>query len=884
MNLIELLRAKSEKEGEEGKNILLKDHIIEALERLKQLNNFIEVNRSAITNEILKDEKFFTALAIAVILHDLGKITYDFQKRLHNTESEEWSKLKEFLKPSHGVDVRHEILSAIWASIVLSDSNAGEWKEWFSKIRTAILLHHYNEYYIGEKDLMEIVQSYLESVEKYLEFILTKKGDLNKFLNDLLDDVSKKFHSSNPILNGMEIIKNNIRLEGVEELLNKIRDHDDDLSTFAEFYEIDNENPDYNFLVFLGCLRRCDYSASGEVDIEGVKGEVIKLEEIFKNIDEKIKRKIEKEPEWQKQVVEKVEPLKSVVLIAPTGAGKTEFALLWNAKNARKLIYTLPLRVALNDLFWRFKNDYFDKDTVNILHSTAFIEYLEEEQKSKTLDVDKKLTTSKILSSPILLTTPDQVFLTSLNYYGSDKVISVYPLSSIVIDEIQTYDPEMASIIIKTLQIVKELQGVVLVMTATLPPYFEPFLNDLNFEKINTKGVEIKNYNRRRHKIDVIEDYLVMYKKDRDGYYIEVNKEKLKEYIEKYEGQNLFVVLNNVSKAIEVYKKLEKEHHNVFLLHSRLIEKEKSERIRKIKELMKKDQVIVVSTQIIEASVDLDFDAMLTEVSPIDSQVQRWGRVHRNRNYDYSKDRPNIVVFIGQKGENGEPKIDIGTSKIYDKRVVEATIEILEKHKGELLGYEEEQHMIEEVFNQPAKTVDPEISKILTKMSVKNPTLKDLYIAEIKRNLDFLKYFSVEKKNQAQRLFRRIVGVQVVVPEIMKIDGDEVDKVLAKIIEDPSSNKMTWKEIIDKIKENGLNLDGDENKEKWKLKKSLHEYSINVPVFYWEDLERVATHEFKGFYVLKVSGDTAEKLQKYGLEKNAVDEIAKKLEEETEIL
>ena len=85
------------------------------------------------------------------------------------------------------------------------------------------------------------------------------------------------------------------------------------------------------------------------------------------------------------------------------------------------------------------------------------------------------LTSARMLSSPVLLTTPDQTLLTSLNYFGSDKVISTYPFSSVVIDEIQTYDEEMAAIIIKTLGIINNLKGNVLVMTATLPPYFTSF-------------------------------------------------------------------------------------------------------------------------------------------------------------------------------------------------------------------------------------------------------------------------------------------------------------------------------------------------------------------------------------------------------------------------
>ncbi len=883
MNLINLLRAKSEREGEEGKNILLKDHAIETLERAKQLKEFVETNGDTITYPLLKNEKFFTALAIALILHDFGKINYDFQKRVHSKKSDDWKELEDFLRPLHEVKVRdHEVLSSIWASILLDD-DIFEWKEWFSKIRTAILLHHYNEYYVGYQDLMEIVQGYLEDINKYLEFILNNWNYIEKFLNDLFNEIESRF-SENFVRNALDVIGSCIKREKVEELLRKIQDRDDDISEFAEFYKIDNENPDYDFIVFLGCLRRCDYSASGEVDLEINK----KLEEIYADLNEKIKEKIEAKSIWQEKLLKEVEPLKSIVLIAPTGSGKTEFALLWNTKNRRKLIHTLPLRVALNDLFWRFKDDYFG-NLVDILHSTAFIEYLEEERKGKKLDVERQLTASKLLSSPILLTTPDQVFLTSLNYYGSDKVVAVYPLSSIVIDEVQTYDPEMASIIIKTLKIVQDLGGAVLVMTATLPPYFEPFFFEeerrkygiseefkLNFEKINTKTIknDVKNYNLKRHKIKIVDDWLVEYKKkeekekkekEENQYSIKVNDKVLKEYLKKYEDKNIFIVLNNVSKAIKVYELLKDKYPNAYLLHSRLIEKEKDRRIKEIREkLEKNERVIVVATQIIEASVDLDFDVMITEVSPIDSQVQRWGRIYRNRDCDYKGNESNILIFIG-KSENGKIKIDRGTSAIYDRRVVEKTIEVLKEFEGNILSYDDEKAMICEVFNKVVEVVDPDMIKLIGNTA----TLKDIYVAEIKRNLEFLKYFTVEKKTQAQRLFRRIAGIQVVIPAVMKIYGDEIDKAFAEIVENPESNKKTWKEIENEI---GVN--------KLELKKRLYQYSVNIPIFYLDDLMRLIKHEFKGFYVMGVDEEDVKLIYEFGLDRFMKDKLKAKDEED----
>ena len=864
-NLLETLRAKSE-----GDQILLKDHLLEALRRVKQLKRFVENNRI----EIRDFNNFFDSLAIAAVIHDLGKINYKFQKDMYKKDSENWgADLEEFLKPSKGVRIKdHEILSAIWASILLPDND-----EWSRKIRTAVLLHHYNTFYTGEKDLDEILQNYQDDVTKYIDFIEEKWVEFERFFKNLI------------LYFGNEIDDDLIKTALEKIVISKFRVNEFkkrieikvDLSEFAEFYEINNDNPDYNFLFFIGCLRRCDYSASGDVSIEK---EVV-LEELYCTVESNIKERI-KASLWQEKLLENANG-KSMVLVAPTGAGKTEFAILWAKNTGKKLIYTLPLRVALNDLFKRF-NDYTpnNDENVGLLHSTAFIEYVTEEKSDLETDIEKKIASANLLSYPLMLSTPDQVFLASLNYYGSDKIISVYPLSSFVIDEVQTYNPEMASIIIKTLKIIQELRGTILVMTATLPPYFEPFffgnsdlVNEIDkknkkiycdynlcFKKLDTVQIkdEVKNYTLKRHKINVIKNENLI---DDD---LNVNENVLINYLNKLKNsgkRNNFIVVNTVSKAIKIYESLKDKvnkkelNDEVFLLHSRLIEKVKDVTINKIKEKLKRNDqengIIVVATQIIEASVDLDFDGMITEISPIDSQIQRWGRIYRKRgNREYNGD-PNIYIFA---------EVDRRTRNIYSgdimKEVLEETINVLEKFKNKVLNYEDERQMVDLVF----------------KKEINGKTIMAGFINEICENLDFLKYFSVEKRTEAQKLFRNIAGFQAIVPTIMKLYGEEWHNKLAKLIEDNESKRKTW---IDIEKEVGA--------DKWRIKKALYQYSVNIPVFYFQKLieKKKRINDFKEFYVLKVDKDDAKIIYEFGLDKFMKDKLEAKNEEdilETSIL
>lgn len=829
MELIEFLRAKSS----DQENYLLKDHLKETVARIIEMHKFFENNKENFSYNL--SEGLFEKLIIAAIIHDLGKIDYNFQKKVFKTEereSNEWIELKEFFRPLKVIQrsPRHEIFSSIWSTFLIGNDELDK------KIRTAILLHHYNEYFVTERDLMEIIYDYEDQVKSYLEFIIENSSVLEDFLIQLLRYIQEEL--PNDILSSaINTLRTQMDFGKAEVLLEKIKGHDDDISNFAEFYNPRME--DHDFLVLLGLLRRSDYSASANVPVE------LYSPRVFVNVENRIERKIPEKKLWQKELLNKIDFDNSIVLVAPTGSGKTELAILWSAKNKRKLVYTLPLRVALNDLFTRFRNKkdgYFNTSDVDILHSTAFIEYMDEEMAGKSINVDKMMTSARLLSSPVLLTTPDQVFLTSLNYYGSDKVISIYPFSSFIIDEVQTYNEEMAAIIIKTANMIKELGGKVMIMTATFPPYFEKFFKDFNFVDVKDYGLDIKNLNLKRHKIKVIDKPLFV-EIDNELKIPEESINKIKKIIDC--DKNLFIVVNNVRKAIELYERLREDHSNVYLLHSRILEIEKDRRLSEIKEKVEnKEQVIVVSTQIIEASVDLDFDMMITEISTIDSQIQRWGRIYRNRIEDYQEDEPNIIIFAGEL-ENGNLKIDSGTRRIYDKKVVEKTREVLKEYEGEIFDYSLERNLISEVFER----------------EIGNLTLKEQYESKIENILKDLKYFSVEKKSQAQLLFRRIAGVKIVIPDLMIQDFDNIQKIFGKCIKE---GVKTWKEIIERIKE-----DTGEEVDIWTLKKLLYEYSINMPIYYEEksDFWGKTIGEFKGFYIWgHINEDDLNSIKELGLD------------------
>ncbi len=876
--------------------VSLKRHIEEMFERLNEFSEFVRKNKFSLPTEISLHE-LLKDLVKAILIHDLGKIVYKFQDALarnifrsYKKYPESIGKILEFLKDTKDIEpfecTRHEILSLVWSVVLLTND------EHDKKIRTVILLHHYNDYYLKDKTITRMLRDSrkVESdIEMYADFLLKNKEIIKEFLNRLLDYFSRKNADKEFIVEAIREIKENMqegfdRLEVFRESIKKGFDPD----KYCKLYNVPQEinilierkDKDFIFfLILLGMLRRCDYAASGHIYVEGL----LDLKKLCDEVLDTIKYvaenrwKVKFDEIWQYKLLKELKLCRGsipskLVIVAPTGSGKTELALMWFCELKRKLLYTLPLRVALNDLYRRLREEYFgtNKDKLGILHSTSFIEYLRQYSgRREHISIDHLVTAARLLSNPANLSTPDQILLTSLNYYGSDKILATYPFASIVIDEIQTYSPEMAAIICKTLEIIDAFNGAFLVITATYPPYFEEFFKRLEAEIIDVANLtiknEVKNYGIKRHKIKLEEKNLFVYLKQSEPQIDEDAYNNMKKYIRTWHNEGkkaIFVVVNNVSKAIKLYCELKGDKNisselnfKIYLLHSRLLEKEKSARIESIKEDLKRGKhVIVVATQVIEASVDLDFDAMVTELSTIDSQVQRWGRVHRNRGRDYTGKTPNIVIFGDPEGP------DRGSSVIYDREVLKATLEVLREYDEQILSYEEERKMINDVFEK--------------KIEGTNQTIREYYKNQIEDLLAKLRYFTVEKKSEAQRLFRRIAGETCVFPELMLRSSDKLEKSLGKIL--IRHEIRTWGDVLEELAEVLREYGLSGRQAIWKLREMMYKYSINVPIFLLRSiLTRVSKRLFKGTCLIIICDE--EKLSK--LEELGIDILSKEIEE-----
>lgn len=158
------------------------------------------------------------------------------------------------------------------------------------------------------------------------------------------------------------------------------------------------------------------------------------------------------------------------------------------------------------------------------------------------------------------------------------------------------------------------------------------------------------------------------------------------------DGGCLLIVCNTVARAQRAYELLCEDfpgvvelHHAAFLASERA---EKEDRLRaklgprSHRGAGRPELCIVVATQVAEQSLDIDADALITDVAPIDLIVQRIGRVHRHRRP--ASDRPEKlraarVLVRGVEARDPAPSFDAGTAAVYDEKILLATVAALDE-------------------------------------------------------------------------------------------------------------------------------------------------------------------------------------------------------------
>jgi len=410
----------------------------------------------------------------------------------------------------------------------------------------------------------------------------------------------------------------------------------------------------------------------------------------------------------------------NAILTAPTGSGKTESSLLWLQNQLKetgngRVFYILPFTASINAMYERLNNDIPEK--VGLVHGklSAFIENkfkdddLIDENKKKELKEQ-----FKNLITPLKVVTPFQLLKNIFALRGFEKGIFEWAGGYFIFDEIHAYNPSVFAQIIVLLEFATKFLNVkTFIMTATLPKFLRQELENSinNFETVKADNSLYEKFKRHRIivKTGILSENLQLIQKSLS------------------EKKKVLVVCNTVKQAQKVYKAL--NSNNKVLLHSSF---NSYDRNKKENRVFAENTKLLVGTQAIEVSLDIDYDIIFTESAPLDALIQRFGRVNRKR----IKGISNCIIF---EGRNKSDKF------IYkNKSVIERTIQILkekeQRNNGEIQETEL-QEMIDFVYPNWDKSDKEEFDMIYQLLNnfVKNDLKPFIY--NKRQEEDFYKQF-----------------------------------------------------------------------------------------------------------------------------------------------
>lgn len=463
------------------------------------------------------------------------------------------------------------------------------------------------------------------------------------------------------------------------------------------------------YLLIKGLLNKFDYTVSAGYEKAEIAPD-LREKKLKKNIEVYLQNK-ELRPAQKFMMEHKNENL---VIVAPTGSGKTEAALLW--LNGEKGFYTLPLKVSSNAIYSRIKTNYSYSD-VALLHSDSMAMYLKEFEQDDT-DIDEKYNRAKMLSQPLTVCTVDQLFKFVYKALGTEILAATLKYSKLILDEIQAYEPRVIATIIYGLKTIQEMGGYFAIITATFPPVLKKFMEKYGLSE--GMQYQFKDFTEKEYQLDQFPRHKIQIEKS------EINIERI---LEQGSTKKVLVICNTVSKAQKIYKEMQERTENVELLHSCYIRRDRAFLEEKIMLFSESEKPgIWITTQIVEASLDIDFDILYTEMCTADSLLQRMGRC--NRKGRYVPEEPNIVVYDNRNG--------VGKDRVYDSDMYDRSLRFLHEYENILFGEELKTVYMNNVYNPEEITETSyykEIEEWLKRFSTIHPaeyTSKEAKVRDIK--------------------------------------------------------------------------------------------------------------------------------------------------------
>lgn len=637
-------------------NRLLKDH-------LEEVNTHAQKLADDITFFEKRDD-LRTLLELIVYCHDFGKASEYFQKKLYgNLEND---KLGE-----------HGLISALFGYFIVNQRDFESLNANFANlVAYNIIKHHHGNLRNLEKRLETEGYGYLKKILKSIE---KNEDEVKAIYSKILSSPGEKIDEFAKFLNRI-LSENRLRIKG-GSLFTRKQEMERNQSYFFTFnllysllLEGDKKSASGSEEV------RSDFNPSEEFISEYKKS--FDLENEFNQIREKIYKEVisNLEENWQNEKFFEVD--------APTGSGKT-LTLLGSAFKLReklreekgrspKIIYALPFISIIQQNYEVFR-DVIEQSTGQV-GSDILLEHHHLADEIFAIDGEEvNYSQSSFLIenwySEVVVTTFYQLF--NSVYTNKNHLLKKYNKLTdaiILIDEIQAIPPSLLQSVRDLFKfLVEEFNTRVIIGTATQPQLNRD--DETKKDKLAPTKLFSPTTSERISKTD-FDNYFNRYRLNTSYLGQDLTLKELEELMANHADLNNFmVVLNTINSTKELYQNLKTnpefcEFEKIYL-STNIPPIMRSRRIEKAKDMIKENKkFILVSTQLIEAGVDISLEAVIRDLAPLDKIAQAAGRTNRNNEKDLSQ--VFIVDLVDPDNDNSS-----FSSYIYDKILLSRTKNML---------------------------------------------------------------------------------------------------------------------------------------------------------------------------------------------------------------
>lgn len=384
----------------------------------------------------------------------------------------------------------------------------------------------------------------------------------------------------------------------------------------------------------------------------------------------------------------------SAMLIAPTGSGKTEAALLWAAnQRAPRLFYTLPFQASMNAMYDRLNR--LLPGRVGLLHgrsSLALMQRLMDQSYTpqEAARLARSLNDRAALGYyPVRVFSPYQMLKAAFQLKGYETLLAEFTQAAFIFDEMHAYEPRRLGMIAATLEFLAAHYGArFFVMSATLPHMLRSQFNQRLNQPPLLRAAPHLCRRFRRHRLRLLPGSLLD----------EENLQRIRASVLQ-ENQQVLVVCNTVQRAQQAWEWLRSNlpaRIPIFLLHSRFCMRDRLHHENAILSAAgldsRRQPLVVVATQVVEVSLNLDLDVLYSDPAPLEALLQRFGRVNRLGK------RPPAPVYIFQQEE------DVFAYVYHPREQITYTLQLLaeqtrrSKAKGLLLDENRLPDWLDEVY------------------------------------------------------------------------------------------------------------------------------------------------------------------------------------------